>query len=355
MPSLVSAFVLFRAQMQDQDTRIRFRATLQNPVDKISDESPRRLNTLSHIKDCKQSYNTNKYNTNCNKIMMNIQTNALTLFLLFSTATATATASRRCGGDFTVWSDVGHDADDVRHVFDEFKGLLGGENNQNLPSQKDGFRQVNWDADVVPFDMPGDFFATVVDRGLVVESKSEVFRVSNPPDGENGSGDDLFDSINANAAKDFQTFSPKRLFSTLKENELEVEWTVPGTNGRKDATVEGFGVIFVDVKLEDTTKMVFYAKSGCIITEQYVPAKSNGLSFLGVISEDDRYPIFETEIVVRYHWRSHLLSDLRKIVSNIHLQILVTTGWNQRLGWPWKVRVRLRQRLRLPGWPHVCR
>ena len=224
------------------------------------------------------------------------QNKAITLFLL---VVGSASAANYCPNvPVTFVAGTSDNAEGMEETFELFRELLGGINNGNNVDPNgfpDGHRQVNWDAAGVPFDMPGDFFSVNVPRGLVVESSSEKFAVSNPSNPPNG--DDKFSSINENAANKFKTFSTERLFTPLDNNKFEVEWTVPGQPD-VEATVEGFGAVFVDVGCAQTTKMTFYAESGCIIAEKYVDPKENGLSFLGAYSGSEEYPIFEVEVTL---------------------------------------------------------
>ena len=60
-------------------------------------------------------------------------------------------------------------ANDLAPAVEAFRELLGGVNNGNDAfSNPSGNRQIDWDAAAVPFNMPGDFFARNVTRGLVV-------------------------------------------------------------------------------------------------------------------------------------------------------------------------------------------
>src|SRR5436190_1289026 len=53
-----------------------------------------------------------------------------------------------------------------------------------------------------------------------------------------------FGNVNATYPTAFATFSSPRLFTSLTNNVLEVEFFVPGTLNR--ATVSGFGAVFTD-------------------------------------------------------------------------------------------------------------
>ena len=224
-----------------------------------------------------------------------------TLALFVASALTTSNASNLCkenGAPLPVItvSVVAPDTAGLTDGFENYRSLLGGDNNGNAPGPlDDGHRQINWDAAIVPFDMPGDFFEF---RGLTLSSDGDEFRVSNPdPDVEPNLGihDDLFDSINRNAAEDFSTFSPERLFTVEGgDNEFVAEFTVPGSSD--PAVVKGFGAVFVDIDEPRKTTMTFYAESGCIIAEREVEEFKDGLSFLGLISVSEDYPIAKVEV-----------------------------------------------------------
>lgn len=194
-------------------------------------------------------------------------------------ALAFVAAATACGDeDFTIISAIGDDTASLADTVDAFKLLLGGVDNLSNPAVAEGFRTINWDAPFVPFEMPGDFFAVNVTRGLSIGSEENEFRVSNPPD----DSDNLFDSINPYASQDFSTFSPPRLFSPIKNKKIEITFSPAAQVPAHAATVKGFGAIFVDVDFPDTTKMTALDVDGCEIFSGYVPPNDNGLSFLSI-------------------------------------------------------------------------
>ena len=210
---------------------------------------------------------------------------AATAFMLVMALPGATAGRHRCYREQdqrTVVSATAKDRDGLQHAFSAFQGLLGGKNNGNDKAQHDGFRNINWDAAGVPFDMPGDFFAATVTRGLTVSSSKGEFRVSNPADGS----DDKFDSINHMASKDFVDFSPKRLFTPIGTTKTVITFSPAGKKGR--ATVNGFGAVFVDVDKRHSTWMTAYDKNGCIVYRDFVEPKNKGLSFLGVTFGKDK-------------------------------------------------------------------
>lgn len=60
----------------------------------------------------------------------------------------------------------------------------------------------------------------------------------------------------------------------------------PGSNGAIPATVEGFGAVFTDVDLPNTTSIEYFDVAGNSLFQAFVPVgtvANGGLSFLGVI------------------------------------------------------------------------
>jgi hypothetical protein len=191
-----------------------------------------------------------------------------------------------------VISSTAKTAVELTPAFEAFRLLLGGDNNGNEPTSNPagGHRQINWDAGIVPFDMPGDFFAAKVTRGVVFATpdNTNTFRVSNPsPDDASASfnrgiDDNKFSSIvGTSQAGQFVQFSQARLFAPYEDNVVVVKFVNPGNINQK-ATVTGFGAVFTDSNLGDTTKMEFFDKDGCLLATEYVRPQTGGLSFVGV-------------------------------------------------------------------------
>jgi hypothetical protein len=88
--------------------------------------------------------------------------------------------------------------------------------------------------------------------------------------------------INATYATTFVTFSPVRLFTPLGSNITEGTFSIPGTGGAVPATVAGFGAVFADVDLANTTSIQYFNANGASLGTFFAPTANNGLSFLGV-------------------------------------------------------------------------
>ena len=171
---------------------------------------------------------------------------------------------------------------DISNTVSAFQTALGNPNNGNTPGPlANGRRQINWDAGIVPFNMPGDFFNARVTRGAVLNtSDGSQFRVSN--DGF----DNRFDSINPTYSEQFQTFSAPRLFTPFGTNVLDVNFFVSATD--IPATVSGFGAIFTDVDLPNTTKLDFLDSNGTSLLSLFAPTNPQGLSFIGATFSTER-------------------------------------------------------------------
>ncbi|OSX78495.1 hypothetical protein BU14_0107s0004 [Porphyra umbilicalis] len=171
-------------------------------------------------------------------------------------------------------------AGDIKATFDKFSAALGDDNGSGPPA-RDGRRSINWDADGVPFDMPGDFFNTAVPRGAVFHAKGGEFRVSNPPPVQH-IVDNRFTSLNKKLAVQLKPFSAPRLFTPLRDNVVEVRFEVPGKRGAK-ATTAGFGAVLLDVDRKDVTSLAYYDVHGRRLAKVAAPAKAGGLSFVGLV------------------------------------------------------------------------
>ena len=173
---------------------------------------------------------------------------------------------------------------------------MGGVNNGNeIGSQGDGFREINWDGGAVPFNMPGNFFnnqnlpVNGLPRGVEFSTASNLslFGVSNPVlPADSFFGDKEFDTINSTYPEQFTTFSSPRLFAPLDLNFMDVNFFEPGVfeeNGDPvPALVTGFGAIFTDVDLPESTKLELFDQNDNLLFSQFVEPDPQGVSFLGV-------------------------------------------------------------------------
>jgi hypothetical protein len=181
---------------------------------------------------------------------------------------------------FAVWSAGGDNTSfSIQASVDQFRLDLGDPNNLNsagpLPS---GRREINWDGggSTATTSVGSSIFTGFINnRGATFATPGTDF-VQAPLSG--------FDTTNPTYSTTFQFFSPLRLFSPVGSNITDVTFFIPGTNGAIPATVDGFGAVFTDVDLVDSTRLQFFDSGDNQIFDAYVPAgtvASGSLSFLG--------------------------------------------------------------------------
>ena len=164
---------------------------------------------------------------------------------------------------------------DIRTQVANFRTLLGDPSNGGTAGQQPaGRREVNWDgAGARPFNnsnaFPVDFFNTTVKAGLVYEGAA--FR----------NDSSQFVEINPTYANQFTPFSPKVMFSAIGSNVIDLQFRVAGA--ATPAAVSGFGAVFADVDLANTTSIELFDKNGGSLGVFAAPIRSDatGLSFVG--------------------------------------------------------------------------
>jgi hypothetical protein len=162
-----------------------------------------------------------------------------------------------------------------------FEAAIGGANNGAGGPQPGGFRTVNWDgvpdgfAD--PNQLPGSFYNANSTRGLVLATPGSGVEVSGGAAPYLGFGD-----INATYPSDFPAFSPTRVFSPIGSNLTDLTFYAAGT--ATHATVRGFGAIFRDVEVANTSSIEYFDQAGHSLGKFFVPVGTKGQAeFLGVL------------------------------------------------------------------------
>lgn len=189
----------------------------------------------------------------------------------------------------------GANAAAIQSAVDAFRTNLGNPDNLNAPGPLgSGRREINWDgggatngtAAVTPFtgfqNTRGATFTTP-GTGMTQTPVSGGTVDIIPGGALQGSLAD----INPTYASTFVTFSPNRLFTALGSNIVDATFAVPGTGGTVPATVVGFGAVFADVDLADTTSIQYFNANGASLGTFFAPTANNGLSFLGVSGFDE--------------------------------------------------------------------
>lgn len=183
------------------------------------------------------------------------------------------------GGDTTAAS--------IQPIVDAFRTALGTPNNGNTPGPlAGGRREINWDgggsnattAPVTPFSV---FVNT---RGARFTTPGTGLTQA-PPSG--GPQDGLVGLLgNPTYGGIFSTFSLPRLFAPIDSNITDAVFFVPGSNGTIAAVVGGFGAVFTDVDLVNTTQIEYFDPAGHSLFQGFVPQGTVGngsLSFFGVL------------------------------------------------------------------------
>ena len=166
-----------------------------------------------------------------------------------------------------VFSGTGANVASITPVRDAYRTALGGgtvAGANGLFSDGTGARrEINWDgvpdAFAAPNNLPANFFNVNSPRGVVFSTPGTGFQVSANAGGVTPIE---FGNIDASYPSTFAPFSPQRLFTALGSNILDVNFFVPGTTTA--AVVRGFGAVFTDVDLDNTTSIQFFDHGKCV-------------------------------------------------------------------------------------------
>lgn len=175
---------------------------------------------------------------------------------------------------------------DINAKLNEFRQVLGPTLN-TTPGVTGGHREVNWDGvpdSLVGKPLPSDFFNPVGtetnlanrQRGLVYAGVGGQFIVSK----------NNFKDIDP-AFVDARSFSGTQTFANVNSNLWQIEPEVAGQ--AVNATVKGFGIVFSDVDLDNSTSMEFFNESRSL-GKFFVPKQDNNtsFSFLGVYFKNEK-------------------------------------------------------------------
>jgi hypothetical protein len=187
------------------------------------------------------------------------------------------------------YSASGASAANIQATVDQFRTDVSAGGALNAPGTgpfTTGRREINWDgvpdsfSDPNPF--PGNFFNSNSQRGVVVSTPGTSLLVG--ADSSNPTSTPVrFGSINPNYITNFQTFSPERLFTAIGSTVVDVSFFEPASPATP-ATTNGFGAVFTDVEIADSTKIQFFDPQGQSLGIFSAPVGPNGgLSFLGVV------------------------------------------------------------------------
>jgi len=198
----------------------------------------------------------------------------------FSSLAVAVPVTFSVGGDDTAAS--------IQATVDSFRAALGNPNNGNAPGPlAGGRREINWDggggvdvttAAATPFNVFRDT------RGAQFTTPGTGLSQAPPSGGPTNGLVGLF--ANPTYGTTFSTFSPLRLFVPVGSNITDGLFFLPGSNGAVPATVSGFGAVFTDVDLADTTTIAYFDADGDLLYSASVATGTvadGSLSFLGVV------------------------------------------------------------------------
>ena len=201
---------------------------------------------------------------------------ALAVVGLLAAAAAPASAQ-------IVRSGAGPTAADILLARDQFRADLGGGIVAGANGSFGGVRrEINWDGVPdgfsAPNGLPANFFNVNSPRGVVFSTPGTGFQVS----ANAGVAPIEFDNIDPSYSATFGVFSPQKLFTATGSNVVDVSFLVPGT--ATAAATRGFGAVFTDVDLANTTSIQFFDVGGLSLGTFFAPALvgSQTFSFLGV-------------------------------------------------------------------------
>jgi len=216
---------------------------------------------------------------------MNLRQSSHSLFV-----SAVLAAASVCSGGAVaaplLFTDSGASASDIVAEVNVFRAALGNPNNGNATGPLlTGRREINWDGGGPPV-INGT--APVTPFNVFLDTRGASF--TTPGSGLTQAavtgGLLSLDTINPTYATTFTTFSQNRLFTPLGSTITDATFSIPGTNGTAAATITGFGVVFTDVDLANSSSLQFFDSLGASLGSFSVPAGPAGnasLSFLGVI------------------------------------------------------------------------
>ena len=130
-----------------------------------------------------------------------------------------------------------------------------------------------------PNNLPANFFNVNSPRGAVFSTPGTGFQVS----ANSGVAPVQFANIDPSYPDLFEPFSPQRLFTALGSTVLDVSFFVAGTS--TPALTRGFGSVFSDVDLANTSSIQFFDATNSSLGTFFVPnvaGANQSFSFVGV-------------------------------------------------------------------------
>lgn len=190
---------------------------------------------------------------------------------------------RRRGGEFCdLHRDRGtNTSGGAVSALNAFEAGIGGANNGAGGPHASGFRTITWegvpDAFADPNRLPAGYYNANSTRGLVLATPGSAVEVSGSSAPNLGFGD-----LNLTYPSDFPAFSPTRVFSPIGSNVTDLTFYVAGT--ATHAIVSGFGAIFRNVEVANTSSIEYFDRTGHSLGKFFAPVGTNSQAeFLGVL------------------------------------------------------------------------
>ncbi|MGZ5504635.1 MAG: PEP-CTERM sorting domain-containing protein [Chthoniobacterales bacterium] len=187
------------------------------------------------------------------------------------------------------FSASGANAAAIQATVDAFRSSLGTLNANVAGSFGSGRREINWDGVPSAFAAPNllaaNFFNVNSPRGVVFSTPGTGFAVSGATT-DAGAGQPAaanFGNIDPGYTATFAPFSAQRLFTAIGSNVVDVTFFVAGS--ATPALTTGFGAVFSDVDLANTTSIQLFDASNVSLGTFFVPnvaGASQTFSFLGI-------------------------------------------------------------------------
>jgi hypothetical protein len=190
--------------------------------------------------------------------------------------------SASVAGALEILAASGPDAAAITPLLNAYRSNLGNLNPNAAGSFGTGRREINWDGVPAAFSapnlLPNNFFNVNSPRGVVFSTPGTGVEVSaNAADGPV-----RFGNIEPNYPSLFQAFSQQKLFTPINSNIVDVSFFIPGSSD--SALTRGFGAVFTDVDLPNTTSLTFFGATNQLLGTFFVPSAlgDQTFSFLGV-------------------------------------------------------------------------
>ena len=184
---------------------------------------------------------------------------------------------------FVTFEVGGSNGVSVQPTVDAFRAALGAPNNGNAPGPlPSGRREINWDGGgtVTTTAVAGTPFSGFQNnRGALFTTPGTGFVQATPSGLESQFSNPTYGTT-------FSVFSSFRVFTPSGSNITDVLFFIPGST--TPAAISGFGALFSDVDLADSTVIRFFDINGAeLFSDSVQPATiaAGGLSFLGAIGD----------------------------------------------------------------------